>query len=191
MKNLTKLFLVTAIFCITTACAKTVEDKIKDTIDGAACSLKSAIEMVGGDIAAVQDYLDHYHWKGLIEDEASSGVITLKHLQLNGHAKAVVVRPGERIEGVVVSNFNQEQCSSLSYYRVILGIHGLGPQTTICNSLGAFAGESLEKFTLIAPAEQGVYQIRFQPTETFFEHNALSAWSDPDATATIGVIVVQ
>lgn len=181
---------------VNTGWAKSVDDKIKGFIDDVSDALKNAVDAFGNNLAAIQNYLENYHWKGMIQDEAVSGAVTLKHLQLNGHSKAVVVRPGERIEGVVLCNLDREQCSSLSLYRVVLGIKGKGAQTTIGNQFGIVAGESLEQFVLIAPAEPGLYQIRFRLAEGLLKGTALNAWVDengnePDGTTTIGVVLVK
>ena len=197
MKILTSLF--TAFLCIASVnsgWAKSVDDKIKDSIDNAAGALKGGVDRLGDNLIAIQDYLDNYHWKGLIQDEATSGAATLKHLQLNGYSRAVVVKPGERIQGVVLCNLDSKQCSSLSLYRVVLGIKGKGAQTTIGNELGIIAGESLEDFVLSAPSESGIYQIRYRLVESFTKKAALAAWVDengdePSATTTIGVVVVK
>lgn len=179
-----------------TGWTKNVEDKTKDAIDQVANFLKKGVDQLGEDLSAVQKYLDNYHWKGLVQDTASSNGVTLKYLNLNGHSKAVVVRPGERIEGNVLCNIDSSQCSSLQFYRVVLGLKGVGAQTTIGNELGLVAGESQEKFVLIAPKEPGLYQVRFKLVESLLEENALKSWVDgnghePDGTTTIGVILVK
>ncbi len=202
MKNtkIRSLFiLLTALFCVVsfnTGWAKKMDDKIKDAIDDVADFLKKGVDSLGDNLTAIQSYLDNYHWKGIVQDHAASGAASLKHLQLNGHRRAVVVRPGERIEGIVQCNIDSSKCSSLSLYRIVLGIKGQGAQTTIGNELGIGAGESLERFTLIAPTEPGFYQIRFRLVESLFESSALDAWVDhkgeePDGTSTVGVILVK
>ena len=116
-------------------------------------------------------------------------------MQLNSHPKVVVVRPGERIEGVVLCGLDRDKASALSVYRVVLGIKGQGPQRTIVK-WGAVGGESIESFDLIAPPTQGIYQIRFRVVESLLEDSALNAWIDengnePDLTTTIGLIFVK
>lgn len=176
--------------------AKSVGEKAKHFIDEASDSLKTGVDKLGDDMNAIQSYLDNYHWKGLIQDEATSGVTTLKHLELKNHAKAIVVKPGERVEGIVQCNLDREQCSNLKVYRVVLGLQGKGAQTTIGNELGIIAGESVESFALVAPSEPGIYQIRFRTVEEVLKKAALDDWVDekgdePDGTTTIGIIVVK
>jgi hypothetical protein len=179
-----------------TGLTKNVDDKIQYFVTDVSDSLKKTVDKIGDDRVEIQNYLDHHYWKGLVREEATSGAVTLKHLQLNDHPKAVVVKPGEKITGIVECHLDREQCSALSLYRVVLGIKGQGAQTTIGNELGIVAGKTLEQFTLVAPTEPGIYQIRFKLVVSFFEENALHAWVDdkgnePEGTTTIGIICVK
>ena len=188
------LLTVSALLCLAnsnTAYAASAEDKVKAFIDEAANTLKGAVDRFGDDIAAIQSYLDHYQWKGVLEDETTTDPVTLKHLHLNGHGKVVVVRPGERIQGKITCKYASEKCSSFSHYLVMLGIKDQGPQTTIGSTFGASAGKTHEDFVLIAPSARGIYQILFQPTEAFLEATAFSEWRDPQLTKPIGFVVVN
>lgn len=203
MKNIKLASVVTAcmigflgITFVNTAWTKSVEEKTKDWIDNQADALKRGVDQLGDDFDAAQDYLNHYHWKGVIEEEATSGPATLKHLELNGHSKAVVVYPGEQIEAQVECHLNPEQCSVFRLYRIVVGMKGEGPQAVIGNETGFFAGQSIEKFTLVAPDRSGIYQIRFRTVEALTKTGAIEAWVDkdgnePDGTTTIGLIVVK
>ncbi len=147
-------------------------------------------------MSAIQEYLQNYHWKGLIQDHAASGIVTLSHLEMNGPHKAVMVKPGERIEGSVQCAFDPLNTSAFSLYRVVLGFKGEGGQTTICNCFGSLAGNTIENFVLIAPTEPGVYQVRFRVAEALLAKTAIMEWKDsngeePDGTTTIGLIVVN
>jgi hypothetical protein len=172
------------------------ENKVKDWIDSGADALKKGVDELGSDAEAIQDYLDNYHWKGIVEDKARSGPATLKELELNGDSRAIVVKPGERIEAKVRCKLDKEQCSLSSVYRIVVGLQGEGPQAVIGNELGLVAGKSKEEFALIAPQKAGIYQIRFRAVEAYLESSALDAWKDqngnePDGTTTIGIIVVK
>ncbi|HEY2811467.1 MAG TPA: hypothetical protein VGJ00_08790 [Rhabdochlamydiaceae bacterium] len=171
-------------------------DKVKECIDNFSDALKKKTDELGDDVRAVQDYLDNYHWKGLIEEQASSGPITLKYLELNGHSRAVWVQPGEKIEAEVICKLDAEKSSVTSLYRVVVGIKGEGPQVVIGHESGLFSGKKIEKFTLRAPEKPGVYQIRFRSVDAYFKSTAFDAWKDeegnePDGTTTIGIIVVK
>ena len=203
MKN-TKFILalttcMVAIFGIShpeTGWANSAKDKIKDWVEEGSDILKKGIDELGEDFNAIQDYLDHYHWKGILEDKATSGPATLKHLELNDHSRVVIVKPGEKIDAEVKCILDAKQCSSLGFYRIVVGIKGEGPQALIGNEAGLLAGKSREQFTLNAPDKAGMYQIRFRTVDTFFQSIALNAWKDdmgnePDGTTTIGIIIVK
>lgn len=178
------------------AWAKSTESKLKDWIDSGSESLKSGIDQLGNDLNAIQEYLNNYHWKGVIQDQATSGPVTLKHVELNDHSRAVVVKPGERIEGEVKCLINKNETAAFSVYRVVVGIKGEGAQTVLGNELGLGAGKSREQFSLIAPTQPGMYEIRFRVVDALFKDKALHSWKDeagnePDGTKTIGIIYVK
>jgi hypothetical protein len=176
--------------------SQSIEDKVKDWIDHSSETLKNGVEKLGDDFNAIQDYLNNYHWKGLIQDKATSGPVTLKHLELNEHSRAVIVKPGETIEAEVKCNLDAEKCSVFSVYRIVVGLKGEGPQAVIGNESGLLPKKTIEKFTLTAPEKAGMYQIRFRSVDTLFKSTALKAWKDdndnePDGTTTIGIIFVK
>jgi hypothetical protein len=179
-----------------TGWAKSAGDTVKGWIEDSATALQKGVDKLGNDFEAIQDHLEHYSWKGIIEDTATSGPVTLKHLELNDHSRAVVVKPGERIEAEVKCNLDPDQCSIFGLYRIVVGIKGEGPQAVIGNEAGLVAGKTREQFVLIAPSKPGMYQIRFRPVDAVFKSTALNAWKDsegnePDAKTTIGVIIVK
>lgn len=176
--------------------AKDLNEKVKHGIDNVADHLKKAVDQIKGDAKAIQEYLDHYQWKGVIEERTTSGVATLKHLKLNGHRKAVVCSPGETVACKVKAFLDPDKCSKVSLYHVVIGLKGIGPQTTICNYPGLAAGRSIEEFKLTAPRDVGVYEVRFRVVESLTESGALDSWVDvqgnePDASTTIGAIIVK
>jgi len=189
--------LVAVSFCASgiQAHAKEVDEKVKDFIDQTAETLKNGIEKLGDDFAKIQDHLEKYPWKGLIQNQATSGPETLSHLKLNHRDKVVVVRPGEVVQGQVVCSLS-EDASLLNVYRVVIGLQDQGPQTTIGTTVGALKGSSIEEFSLTAPTKPGIYQIRFRTANNFLEGKALDHWFDekgnePDASTTIGIIYVK
>lgn len=172
------------------------EDKTKDLIEDAAESFKRTIDTFGENFQTIQNYLDSYRFKGLIQDEATFGAVTLKHMKLNGHDKAVVVKPGERISAHVECNLDKHKCAAFRMYRVLVGIKGEGAQIAIGNELGVAATDSIEKFELVAPSAPGLYQIRFKLVKSLFKEPAMHYWLDeqgkePDGSTTIGVIFVK
>lgn len=176
--------------------AGSFEDRIQEKIDRSVKELKEKINRLGEDREAIQDYLNKYDWKGIIQDKAYADGVTLKNLKLNGHRRVTVVRPGELIEASVICDLDRKQCSAVKLYRVVIGLKGEGAQTTIGNELGMVAGESCENFRLSAPSKPGIYQVRFRLVESYREGKALKNWEDkegnePDARTTIGLLAVK
>ncbi len=176
--------------------AKSVEETVKGWIENGGEALKRGTDDLGQDFAVLQEYLDHYNWKGLIEDKATSGPATLKHLELNEHSRVIVVKPGEKIKAEVKCLLDSEKCSAFGLYRIVVGINDVGPQAVVGHELGLAAGKTREKFTLTAPTEPGMYEIRFRPVEALLKTTALDAWTDeagnqPDGKTTIGIIFVK
>lgn len=187
------LLLIACVGILQPIIAKSTEDKIKDVIDSVADSLKEGVDAFGDDLASIQSFLENYPWKGVIQDRATSGPITLTKLRLNGHSRVAAVRPGASIEGVVEQFLDPNIASSCKVYRAVIGFKDIGPQTSIGTTIGFNAGASLETFTLHAPLEPGFYEVRFGVADSFFYQNA---WPDeegdqPDASTTIGVIYVK
>ena len=190
--------LVVTLCCVSgiQAHAENTDQTVKDFIDHSAEALKKGVDKLGDDFVKIQNYLENYQWKGMIQDQATSGPETLSHLKLNNRGKIIAVRPGEIVHGKVVCSLNPDQADSLNVYRVVLGLHGEGPQTTIGTTLGAFNGSSTEQFSLTAPVKPGIYQIRFRTADNFLEGKAMDSWFDekgkePDASTTIGIIYVK
>ncbi len=176
--------------------AENFDQKVRDLINQSADALKKGIDNLGDDFGKIQDYLENYSWKGIVQDHASSGVETLSQLKLNNRGKVLFVHPGETIHGEVVCSLNSEAAHTLNVYRVVIGLYGKGPQTTIGRTLGVYGGSATEQFSLTAPMEPGIYQIRFRTADNYLESKALDAWVDekgnePGASTTIGIIYVK
>ena len=191
-------FLITlmSIGSVNTLRAHSHDSSVKEFFNDAKESLNKGIEKMGDNFEAIQEYLEDYSWKGIIQKKATSDAVTLKHLHLNEHSVAVIVKPSEEVEGVIHCHLDKEKCAPFGLYRVVIGLKGLGAQTTIGNELGIAAGKSKESFILTAPKKPGIYEIRFRLVDSYLKDDALSAWVDdkghePDATTTIGLIIVK
>lgn len=191
MKNTKMIVFLSTFISMVGINAQSLDETIKHSIDEASDSLKAIIDECKDNYVRVQDYLDD-KWNHLVQEVALYDALTLKHLQLNGHSRVVVVEPGQKIKGSVVCSLDKSKCDPLTFYRVVLGVEDQKAQTTIGNEFGVFAGESLEKFTLVAPCEPGIYLLRFKLVQSLWEKTAMHSWEEeaPDVTKTIGIIVV-
>lgn len=171
-------------------------DKVADSLETVVSSLEKDLTGVGNNPYAIQNLLHGYDWNKWIPNQASSGPATLSNLKLGGGKNVIVVSPGQRIDGEVQCALNKQACSPLSLYRVVLGIKNRGGQTTIFNHFGIKAGKEVDRFTLVAPRQKGIYQLAFRVATTAREATAIEAWDkESDANlghpAPIGLIIVQ
>ena len=178
------------------AWGKSVEDKLKDRVDHVSKELKKKIDSFGEDVRSIQNYLENYSWKGVLQDEVTSGPETLSEIRLNGHRRVVVVDKGAPIHGEVKCSLDPKIASPLNVYRVVLGFARIGPQVAVGVTWGGSGQVSYPKFKLTAPTQPGFYEIRFRTADKFLESKALDAWYDengrePDSSTTIGIVYVR
>lgn len=191
------VFLVTALSVVSSNVAWATTADIKEKINEAADALKGGVDKCGDKIEDIQQYLQSHDFKGVIKDHVSSGPATVSAVTLNGHKRAIVVKPGERIEGKLKYKLDKDRCKDIQYHRILLGLKDVGPQTTVGIGIGFLADkENEETFTLIAPEKPGVYQIRFRSVENYTETEALKHWKDehgnePSVKKTVGIVVVK
>lgn len=177
------------------AYAADAASKTDEMIDSAAEKLKEVLNASGEKIEEAQKYLQEYDWQGLVP-KPYSGAVGISGATFNGKYVACVVKPGERIEGEVVVVVDKEKSQGLKDHRLIIGFKNIGAQTSF--SVKPFVADQVqrEKFTLVAPMDPGLYQVRFRSVQSPTEAEALKLWNDeqglaPAATSTIGFIWVK
>lgn len=181
--------------------AKDTAGAAKEAASEASDKMKAAYEnfkkYTADNYDKFRERVQNYNWKGIFQEKATVGPTTIKDITLNGHHRAVVVKPGERINVEMIAQLDKSQVKDFQYHRVLVGFKGVGPQKAIGQGIGYLAGtESKEEFALIAPSETGFYEIRFRPVEGYREGEAKKHWLDsnqnePDASSTIGVVLVK
>lgn len=144
--------------------------------------------------SSVTDYLKEFPWIGLISDEITYGPITISNVSLDHSDKLVFANPGETLHGNLRYKLNSEK-DKLNLHHLIVGIEGVGAQDCVMHSFGLWDTKGKGKFTLTAPSESGVYEVRFLYNEGLTCSKAREAWNsgqkDPSAYATIGIIIVK
>ncbi len=191
------IFLVTVLSVMSSNLAWATTADVKEKINEAADALKKGVDKCGDKMEDIQQYLHNHDFKGVIKDYVSSGPATVFGVTLNGHKRAIVVKPGERIEGTLKYKLDTDRCKDIKYHRLLLGFKDVGPQTTVGVGIGFLADKENEgNFTLIAPQKPGVYQIRFRSVENYTETEAVKHWKDehgnePSLRKTVGIVVVK
>lgn len=170
-------------------------DQIAASFQEATRTLEEELSHLGNNKTKVQEVVQKYNWNKWIPDKASYGPATLSNFKLGGYRKAVIAKPGQKIEGEVECALNRKECAPLSLYRVVLGIKNKGGQTTVFNHFGLRAGKETDHFTLTAPQEKGIYQVGFRVVEAAREGTAIQAFEEPENgmgdPVPIGVIIVS
>ncbi|MFA6915011.1 MAG: hypothetical protein WC222_01315 [Parachlamydiales bacterium] len=139
------------------------------------------------------EWISSYPWIGLVAKDVSYGPITLRDLNLANKGRLVIVKPGEHIHGTVKYKIDSDRLESWNMYHVILGIKGQEAQSCITHSVGVWDKKGKANFTLVAPMEKGVYEVRFDLEEAIVCSDAMKEWRDdnPSSRATVGVIIVE
>ncbi len=140
-------------------------------------------------------YFHDFPWIGLISNEISYGPITVTNVHLNDGNKIVVVKPKEKITGTLHYKIDAKRLDSFHLYHLVVGLKKVGAQDCVSHSFGIWNSKGKGRFTLKAPAEAGVYEVRFSYFEGATCQSARDAWNsdagDPSSAATIAVVIVE
>lgn len=141
----------------------------------------------------LKDWTHSYPWVGMISDEVHYGPITIKDVNLGGDGRLVFAKPGEKVEVKLKYEIDANQLDSWNIHHVIVGLKNQEAQCCISHSLGVWDKKGKKTFTLEAPMEKGLYELRFDYQDAVLCSDAKSAWRNdqPSSRATIGVIIVE
>lgn len=146
-------------------------------------------------VKPVAEYLPTFPWIGLIMNEVTYGPITVSNVHINHGDKLAVVKPGEVLHGSLRYRVNSSNQHLFHRYHLVVGIKNLGAQDCVTHTYGVWDSSGKGTFTLKAPLEPGVYEVRFLYQEAPTCEEARSVWNadmgEPSSYATIGVIVVE
>lgn len=165
----------------------------------AAAALLTQAPLHAGNVAQVKkefnDYFKEFPWIGLIANKISYGPITISDVNIDDADKLAIVEPGETLHGSLRYKVHSKYLDSLHRYHLVIGIKGLGAQECVTHSYGIWDSKGKGRFSLKAPLEPGVYEVRFLFTEALTCDKAQEAWNSgadlPTSAATIGVIIVE
>lgn len=130
---------------------------------------------------------------GLVAKEVSYGPITLEDFDLDKKGRIVVAQPGEVINGAVNYKVESNELDSFHLHHIILGIKAHGAQNCISHALGIWDEKGKAHFSLTAPTEPGVYEVRFDYQTAMTCKEAMKYWNEdpPSSKATIGIIIID
>lgn len=141
----------------------------------------------------IHDWIQSYPWIGLVAEEVPYGPITIEDVNLGGDGRLVFAKPGEKIEGRLKYKINADQLSSWHLHHIIVGLKNQEAQSCITHTLGLGDKNGKANFTIDAPTEKGVYELRFDYQDALLCEDAKKAWHDdqPSSRATIGIVIVK
>jgi hypothetical protein len=141
-------------------------------------------------------YLPTYPWLGLLMDKVYYGPITISNIHFDDGGRLAIVQPGEVLHGSLHYRIDTSQQEFLHRYHLTIGIADIGAQDCVSHNFSVWNTDSgTGTFTLKAPLQPGVYQVRFSYQEAPTCEEARSVWNnesgEPSGYATIGIIIVK
>lgn len=143
----------------------------------------------------LEKYIDPVPEIGMVTDQVACEGITLTDFCFMDGRQFVLVHPNEEVKCQVHYQTHKEDLSKLSVHYFLVGLFPEDAQTYVTKTLGFMNdndGGSSE-FTLKAPEEKGVYQVRFCHGEGLTFEQAKEAWNygEPGSETVMGIVVVH
>lgn len=164
----------------------------------AACTLSTYPSVAyARDISNIEDRISILEKRlNLLElDEVVYSPITVNHIHL-GHSKHfTVVQPGQTIDCSFHYKLDSSQQEFLIKNHLLVGLHGVAGEVCATHLYGIWDSSGTANFKLVAPLEEGDYDVRiaYRPGKTCEE--ALTSWNvldqEPADFATIGILSVR
>lgn len=164
------------------------------------CSLFAGQVRAGG----IQDYIHEIPGIGLVADEVDFDGIKLKKLrfhQCQGDDnsfigdKYVITYPGKKHKVSVKYKLDGDLVDNMELHHFIFGLDKAGPQDCFLHSLGLTDAKGNATFYVTAPAEPGVYALRFCHAVGYgsFEQVKEEWWKteSTNSKSIMGIVVVK
>lgn len=128
-------------------------------------------------------------------NEIVYGPITVSHIHLYNQKQVAIVQPGQTIE----CDFNYKLDSSQQEFfhknHLIVGLKGGAAQVCATHLYGVWNSTGKATFNLVAPLQEGEYEVRIAYREASTCEEAINTWNvlgdQPSSYATIGILRVQ
>ncbi len=150
--------------------------------------LKAALDKAGDKVEEMTKALQDYDWKGAYHNATTFGPVSFSDVTVNGQTRAAAVQPGEKIAFTATVSIDQEKMKNLKLKKVLVGIKDARPEASFSISGNP---EQKETFTLTAPQEPGLYQIRYRPVVSGNDEWLDAEGNPPSFTHTIAMIWVK
>src|SRR5690606_17033991 len=105
-----------------------------------------------------------------------------------------ICHPGDKVTAMVDYEIDSDQLSSFHLHHFIYGLDPSGPQGCLIKTLALTDSSGSAEFTLKAPQDKGVYQVRFCHSQGLTYDKAHETWwkkVNPNAITVMGVMIVE
>jgi hypothetical protein len=128
-------------------------------------------------------------------DEVVYDPITISNVHLGNSKHFAIVQPGGTIDCSFKYVLDSSQQEFLKKNHLIVGLKNIAGEVCATHLYGVWDSSGKARFTLIAPLEEGDYDVRIAYRAGKTCEEALASWNvldqKPDATATIGILSVR
>lgn len=127
-------------------------------------------------------------------DAVGYGPIFVSHIHFNHAKHFAIVQPGQTIDCSFHYKLDSSQQEFLKKNHLIVGLKGVAGEVCATHLYGVWDSSGTAHFKLLAPLEEGEYEVRiaYRPGEKC--QDALNSWNvlkdEPGSFATIGIIKV-
>ena len=132
--------------------------------------------------------------KGMIIDQVKYEGIELSNFAFSNGRRYTIINPGDEIIGQVDFKIDKKKLSLFRIHYFIIGLFPNGPQSCLVKSYGLQDSQGTARFSLTAPEDKGIYQIRFSHGTGITCKQAKKAWWHKHihpANTMMGIVVVK
>lgn len=145
----------------------------------------------------LEQRIDHLEKRvSLLEmDGVTYGPIMVSNIHFNHAKHYAIVQPGQTVKCCFHYKLDSSRQEFLSKNHLIVGLKGVAGEVCATHLYGVWDSSGKAHFNLLAPLEEGEYEVRiaYRPGEKC--QDALNSWNvlkdEPGSFATIGIIKVR
>jgi hypothetical protein len=123
------------------------------------------------------------------------GPVTISKVRFGDQRNYFRAYPGQNIECSIHYELDADQEAFLEKHHLVVGLSSVGAEQCIAHSYGIWDNKGKRSFKLVAPLEEGEYDVKVAHFEAASCEDAYNAWNvleqEPSKYSTIGIIKVR
>lgn len=123
------------------------------------------------------------------------GPVTISQVRLGNQQTCLTVRPGQIVDCSLHYKYDASQQKFLNKHHLVVGLEGVAAETCIAHLYGVRDIKGTKQFKLVAPLQEGDYEVRAVYYATDKCEEALNLWNvlkvEPSNSTTIGFLRVR